>query len=67
MIYKYANGDGNDIIYNYNSKDNILITSGTYSKSTIENDVLIKVGKGTTTLVGAKGRTINVMYYKHFL
>lgn len=65
MLYLYAEGDGNDVIYNYNNSSVVSITSGSFDTSTIGNDVLIKVGEGTITLVGAKGKYINV-YPKNF-
>ena len=50
-VIKYASGDGNDVIYNFNANDTLNITSGTidsyyYSGS----DYVIKVGSGAVTL-----------------
>ena len=59
-VFVYASGDGNDIINGYKSADTLNITSGSYTKSTVGNNVLIKVGSGTVTLVGAKGKSINI-------
>ena len=60
-LYQYAKGDGNDIIYNWSSNDTLTITGGTGEKSTVGNDVLVSVaGSGVITLVGAKGKTVNV-------
>lgn len=54
-------GNGNDIIYNWSSNDTLTITGGTGEKSTAGNDVLVSVaGSGVITLVGAKGKTVNV-------
>lgn len=62
VLYQYKKGDGNDIIYSYNAKDSITI-SGSSSWSTVNsnNNVLLKVANsGTLTLVGAKGKTLNI-------
>ena len=64
--YQYASGDGNDVIYGYQSKDTVTITGGSYTTSTVKNNVLIKVGSGTVTLVGAKGKSINIYPLKGF-
>ena len=61
LLYQYANGDGNDIIYGYKEKDSITITGGnSYSTQTSGNNVIVKVGSGSVTLVGAKGKTLNI-------
>ena len=60
-LYQYSKGDGNDIIYNWSSKDTLTITGGNGEKSTVGNNVLVNVaGSGVITLVGAKGKTVNV-------
>ena len=62
VLYQYKKGDGNDIIYSYNAKDSITISGGS-SWSTVNsgNNVLVKVANsGTLTLMGAKGKTINI-------
>ena len=59
-VIQYANGDGNDIIYGYNSDDTISISGGSYSKSTVGNDVILTVGNGKITLDNAKGTTLNI-------
>ncbi|MBR1396404.1 MAG: hypothetical protein IJ563_02585, partial [Selenomonadaceae bacterium] len=58
---QYANGDGNDTIVGYGAVDTIQITSGTYTKSTVGNDVVISVGNGKMTLKNAKNKTINII------
>ena len=60
-IIQYANGDGNDIVYGYNSTDTIQITDGTYSTQNSSNDVIIKVDNGSITLKDAKGQKLNII------
>ena len=59
-VIQYANGDGNDVIEDYNNGDIIQITEGTYTTSTISNDVIITVGEGSIKLLNAKGKNINI-------
>lgn len=60
--FYYANGDGNDIIYNYESnKDIIQIGSGTVSKATAYgSDVTLTVGSGSIKIAGGVGKTIKI-------
>ena len=62
---KYDEGDGNDIINNYESTDAVYITYGTeYSTGTSGQDVIITVGssssQGTIILKEAKDKQINI-------
>lgn len=59
-LHRYAAGDGFDVIYNWSENDTLTITGGTYTRSTVKNDVVVKVGKGAITLKNAKGKTINI-------
>ena len=59
-VIQYAAGDDNDIIYNLGSTDTLTITGGQYTRSTVSSDVIITVGSGKITLVGAKGKTVNI-------
>ena len=59
-VVQYNYGDGNDSIWGYNSTDTLNITGGYYSRSTVGNDVVVKVGSGSITLVDARYRTINI-------
>ncbi len=59
-VIQYSSGDGNDTVYGYNASDTISITGGTYTKSTVGNNVILKVGSGAMTLVGASGETLNI-------
>ena len=61
-VFQYANGDGKDTIRGFNSDDTLKITSGTYSASvnSDSNNVIIKVGKGSITLLDALGQDIYI-------
>ena len=63
-LYEYSKGDGKDIIYNYGSNDSITIsgiTNEEWSIATSGNNVIVSVaGGGNMTLVGAKGKTLNI-------
>lgn len=59
-LYKYANGDGKDIITGFSSTDTLKITGAKYTRSTVGNDVVLKVGKGSVTLKDAANTTINI-------
>lgn len=66
--YQYANGDGNDIIYGYKDNDTVSITGAGYSQETVGKNVVLtmynsSVANGKITLVGAKGKNINVAGY----
>ena len=58
----YSDGDGKDVIYDYqNGRDIIYVTKGNITKiSTNKNDVILTVGKGTITVKEAKGTGITV-------
>ncbi len=53
--FKYASGDGNDTIQGFNSTSILQVGNGkaTYSKETVDNDIIITVGDGSVLLVGA--------------
>lgn len=57
--FYYANGDGNDVINNYESnKDIIQLGSGSISKTTVYgSDVTFTIGKGTIKVIGGAGKT----------
>ena len=54
-LIQYTSGDGNDTIFNFNSDDTLQIGGGTgsYFSKTSGNDVIVTVGEGKITLVGA--------------
>ena len=58
-VFIYSNGDGNDLITDYNEEDKIQIASGTIS--TIRKSgkhVVFTVGSGKITVKGAASKTI---------
>ncbi|MBR4641339.1 MAG: hypothetical protein IKO74_01300 [Selenomonadaceae bacterium] len=59
-LYQYASGDGNDVIYNWGAGDTISITGAKYTKKTSGSDVILTVGSGKITLVGAKDKAFTV-------
>ncbi|MBR4694784.1 MAG: hypothetical protein IKO94_01745 [Selenomonadaceae bacterium] len=59
-LYRYASGDGNDVISGFGDGDTLHITSGTYTKTIKGNDVIVKVGSGSVKLLDAKGRKITI-------
>ena len=54
-IIKYSSGDGDDIVYGLNSSSTLQIGggNGTYSSKTSGSNVIVTVGSGKITLVGA--------------
>ena len=58
-VFQYANGDGNDIITNFDASDKISIGSGVVKTSTSGNDVIFTIGSGKITVKGGNGKTIN--------
>ena len=66
MMIEYADGDGNDVITNYNSADTINIVSGTISKATTGSgtnapDVILTVGDGSITIKDARSKKLNII------
>lgn len=59
-LIQYTSGDGNDLIYGVAWTDTISITGGSYTRSTVGSDVVLKVGKGSITLKNAASTTINI-------
>lgn len=59
-IYLYENGDGDDVIYYAQSYDTISIGGGNYSTQVSGSDLIVKVGTGAMTLVGAANRAVNI-------
>ena len=47
--YVYADGDGNDYLYNFKSDDTIKVNATDITANIKGNDVVFKVGKGTIT------------------
>ena len=59
-LFIYANGDGNDIITDYEEEDTIHITSGTVSKVSTNSSghVIFKVGTGQITVQNAADKIV---------
>lgn len=55
LLIQYKSGDGNDTIVGFNATSTLQIGdgTGTYSKNTIGDDIIVTVGYGKITLVGA--------------
>ena len=53
VVFKYDSGDGNDIIYGFNETSRLSIIGGSYSSMTSGDDIIVTVGEGKITLVGA--------------
>lgn len=52
-VLKYAKGDGNDLIYDYNYLQTIWLTNTTYSKiKAVGKDIILTVGNENITLKG---------------
>ena len=61
VVYQYAKGNGNDIIYGYNARDSITISDSTWSTTASGKNILVNVANsGKITLVGAKGKALNI-------
>ena len=53
VLFKYTSGDGNDVIEGFNSTSTLSIAGSTYTSVANDDDIIITVGKGHITLVGA--------------
>ena len=61
-LIQYANGDGNDTIYNLGDDDTLQLTDGSsYSTAVSGSDVLVTVGSGRLTLIDAASEVINIV------
>ena len=61
-LIKYSSGDGSDTIYGLTATDTLQIGNGngSYSKAQSGSDIIVTVGTGKITLVGAAGITLNI-------
>lgn len=57
-IIQYANGDGDDVIYNLGTNNTLSISGGSYSSQVSGNNILVNVGSGTITLSGSNAANI---------
>ena len=66
-VFLYQTGDGDDVIHGYDGYNEIQISGSSYSTTTAGNDVIIQVGTGSISLVGAKDKTLNIKVGKDSL
>ena len=53
VLFKYNSGDGSDIIYGFRADSTLSISGGSYSTTKSGNDVIVTVGDGKISLIGA--------------
>ena len=62
ILYQYKKGDGNDLIYNFSTSDTLSISGSSYSTTASGNNILVNLANGgKITLVGAKGKMLNIV------
>ena len=60
VVLSYRAGDGNDYVFGYDKNDTIQIVNSEYATKKSGQDVVITIGKGSVTLMGAKGKKLNI-------
>ncbi|MBQ9486181.1 MAG: hypothetical protein IJU91_00040 [Selenomonadaceae bacterium] len=60
-VFNYANGDGNDTVYNFHENDQMNISGAAHSTTASGTDVIVSVGDGQVVLNGANGKTLNIV------
>ncbi len=55
VFFKYNSGDGNDIIYGFKADSTLSISGGSYSTKKSGDDIIVTVGTGKISLIGAAG------------
>ncbi len=58
-LFQYANGDGNDIIYNFNGT--LQITGGKYQTLRSGNDLRVSVGSGSVLIKDIANATVSIV------
>ena len=53
VLFKYSSGDGNDIIYGFKADSTLSIGGGSYSTKKSGDNVIVTVGEGKISLIGA--------------
>ena len=53
VVFEYASGDGNDIIYGFMADSTLSIGGGSYSTKKSGDDIIVTVGTGKISLMGA--------------
>ena len=61
VLFKYNYGDGNDIIYGFDDSDTLSISGGSYSTTNRNYDVIVTVGEGKISLIGAARYNVNII------
>lgn len=65
VLFQYANGDGNDYIEGFNETSTLSIGGGSYSTIKSGDDLIITVGEGKISLMGAANLdTLNIQGVK---
>ncbi len=60
-IIEYVDGDGNDVIEGFDSQSTLKISDNGYSTIKSGNDVIVKVGNGSISLIGAASIPVNIV------
>ena len=53
VLFKYSSGDGNDKIYGFKSNSTLSIDGGSYSTKKSGDNIIVTVGNGKISLIGA--------------
>ena len=62
VLFNYSNGDGNDIITGFNATSSLSISGGEYSTIKSDKNIIVTVGDGKITLVGAASfKNLNII------
>ena len=65
ILFKYASGDGNDIIYGFRADSTLSIGGGSYSTKKSGDNIIVTVGDGKISLVGAASlEAVNIKFKK---
>jgi len=59
-LLRYAAGDGNDTVYGFNESDTLTIAGDAYSTKKSGDNVVVTVGDGKISLIGAAGKNLNI-------
>ena len=59
VVFNYAEGDGNDIIFGFNETSTLNISDADYTSIKSGNDIIVTVGENTITLKDAQGGRID--------
>ena len=61
-LIQYADGDGDDVIEDYNVGDTLQVTDGVISSATANgSDIILNIGDGSIKLKDAAGKTITIL------